>query len=95
MSEEAIYHLKTSELRPAPAQGLLMNLSGLAATTWDDFAGQEPKWDYYVYRELIEEHPGKVLDVGCGTGRLLISYLALGIDIEGVDTSGRSTRDLP
>ena len=64
-----------------------MNLSGLAATTWDDFAGQEPKWDYYVYYKLIEEHPGKVLDVGCGTGRLLIPYLALGIDIEGVDTS--------
>ena len=44
-------------------------------------------WDYYVYRRLIEQHPGKVLDVGCGTGRLLISYLAHGFDIEGADSS--------
>ena len=64
-----------------------MNLTGLAATTWDDFSGEGPKRDYHVYRELIEEHPGRVLDVGCGTGRLLVPFLALGIDIEGVDTS--------
>ena len=64
-----------------------MNLSGLAVSTWDDFAGQEPMWDHYVYHDLIERHPGKVLDVGCGTGRLLIPYLALGIEIEGVDPS--------
>lgn len=64
-----------------------MNLTGLAATTWDDFAGEEPKPDYHVYRTLIEEHPGRVLDVGCGTGRLLLPYLAQGLDIEGVDSS--------
>ena len=64
-----------------------MNLTGLAATTWDDFAGEEPKSDYHVYRELFEEHPGRVLDVGCGTGRLLLPYLASGIDVDGVDTS--------
>ena len=65
-----------------------MNWSGLAATTWDDFAGDEPNWDYYTSGSVIEQHPGRVLDVGCGTGRLLIPYLASGIDIEGVDSSG-------
>ena len=64
-----------------------MNYAGLAATTWDDYAGDEPGWEYYVYGRLIEQHPGRVLDVGCGTGRLLIPYLAAGIDIEGVDSS--------
>ena len=64
-----------------------MNLTGLAATTWDEFAGEVPKWDYHVFRSLIDRHPDRVLDVGCGTGRLLIPYLALGIDIEGVDAS--------
>ena len=64
-----------------------MDYTGLAATTWDDYAGDGPHWEYNVYGSLIEEHPGKVLDVGCGTGRLLIPYLASGVDIEGVDSS--------
>ena len=64
-----------------------MNWTGLAATTWDDFAGEDPKWDNHVFRGLIDRHPGRVLDVGCGTGRLLIPYLACGIAIEGVDSS--------
>ena len=81
---EALRDVSTSLPFPPWSQ---MNWSGLAATTWDDFAGDEPRWDYYAYRRLIEQHPGKVLDVGCGTGRLLIPYLAAGIDIEGVDSS--------
>ena len=64
-----------------------MNWSGLAATTWDDFAGEVPKQDYHTFGSLIEQHPGRVLDVGSGTGRLLIPYLASGIDIEGVESS--------
>ena len=64
-----------------------MDLTGLAAATWDGFAGDEPKRDYYVYGRLIAQHPGRVLDVGCGTGRILVPYLADGIDIEGIDSS--------
>ena len=64
-----------------------MSWTGLAATTWDDFAGDEPHWDYYVFSRLIERHPGRVLDVACGTGRLLVPYLASGMNIEGVDSS--------
>ena len=64
-----------------------MDWTGLAATTWDDFAGTEPHPDYYRFRRLIDENPGPVLDVGCGTGRLLIPYLASGMEIHGVDSS--------
>ncbi len=64
-----------------------MNWTGLAATTWDDFAGEPPLWDHEAFRRLIEQHPGRVLDVACGTGRLLVPYLASGVDIEGVDSS--------
>ena len=64
-----------------------MNYTGLATTTWDDFAGEQPHEDFDIFRKLINQHPGRVLDVGCGTGRLLIPYLARGVDIEGVDSS--------
>src|SRR5207253_7390676 len=38
-------------------------------------------------RELIERYGQPALDVGCGTGRLLLDYLGAGIDIDGVDNS--------
>jgi SAM-dependent methyltransferase len=64
-----------------------VDLTGLAAQTWDDFAGGEPHSDAFAFRHLIENNPGPVLDVGCGPGRLLIPFLASGIHIEGVDSS--------
>ena len=41
-----------------------MNWTGLAATTWDDFAGDEPHSDHHAYKRVIEQDPGRVLDVG-------------------------------
>lgn len=37
------------------------------------------------YSALAREAPGPVLDVACGTGRILLPCLAEGIDLEGVD----------
>jgi SAM-dependent methyltransferase len=39
--------------------------------------------DFYL--NLARSSPGPVLDVACGTGRILIPALEAGIDIEGVD----------
>ena len=59
--------------------------TGLAASTWDYLSTGQHDHDFYL--RLIDENGGPTLDVGCGTGRLLLSYLALGRDAEGVEAS--------
>src|SRR5438093_3647298 len=58
------------------------------ASAWDLLRGDTSDWsDRPFYRNIILHSGQPALDVGCGTGRLLLDYLAEGIDIDGVDNS--------
>ncbi len=61
---------------------------GAMAQFWDLFRGDTSNWsDKFFYQEVIAESGQPVLDIGCGTGRLLLDYISQGIDIDGVDNS--------
>ncbi len=66
---------------------------GLMAQAWDVLRGDTSRWeDRFFFLEAIQKFGGPVLDVGCGTGRLLLDFLAQGIDIDGVDNSPEMLR---
>jgi ubiquinone/menaquinone biosynthesis C-methylase UbiE len=61
---------------------------GLMAQSWDLLRGDTSNWDdRFFYLDAIRRYGEPVLDVGCGTGRILLDYLQQGIDIDGVDNS--------
>lgn len=59
---------------------------GLVAREWAEFvtdSGQEATY----FRGLIERSGQPALDLGCGTGRLLLPYLQADLDVDGCDYS--------
>jgi ubiquinone/menaquinone biosynthesis C-methylase UbiE len=61
---------------------------GMMARAWDLLRGDYSQWpDRPFWRAVVEARGGSALDVGCGTGRLLLDFVAAGLDVDGVDNS--------
>lgn len=61
---------------------------GLVVASWDLFRPNAERWaDVAFYRDVVRTAGQPALDVGCATGRLVLTYLAEGMDVDGVDAS--------
>jgi SAM-dependent methyltransferase len=61
----------------------------LSAKYYDEaYAADEKLADLPFYLDLAENARGPVLELGCGTGRILLAIARAGVAIDGVDNSG-------
>jgi SAM-dependent methyltransferase len=62
--------------------------SGLVAAAYDTWISVDESWpDEVVYRRALADVEGPILELGCGTGRPLLRWLADGLAVEGLDAS--------
>ncbi len=70
-----------------PPHHSTIDYTGLAAIAWDLFSTDEVGPDDAFFRAIVAQFGEPALDVGFGSGRLLLPMLGEGVDIEGVEPS--------
>ncbi len=63
------------------------NYNTVVATTYDSLPLYANRKDIQFYVDLCREVNGNVLELGCGTGRILVPVAMTGINIVGLDSS--------
>jgi len=66
------------------------NIKDYWASRWDDIPADQPMENSQVYplkyaEQTIKDRQGKILEAGCGAGRILRYYHNQGLDITGMD----------
>lgn len=59
---------------------------GLVARSWAELE-RDPGPEGAYFQHLVEHHGQPALDLGCGTGRLLLPMVKSGLDVDGSDLS--------
>ena len=60
-----------------------VDYTGLGAVAWELFSSEEAGPDDPFFRRIVEQYGEPALDIGCGSGRLLLPMLADGVDVSG------------
>ena len=59
--------------------------SGWGVAIWDLHRPDHENWDdRFLYQNVIKQYGEPALDVACATGRLMLTYMKEGIDVDGV-----------
>ena len=64
------------------------------SVAWHDVECGSYAADLPLWRELAAEHPGPLLDLGCGTGRVALELAANGADVTALDADAELVREL-
>ena len=65
---------------------------GLIARWWDEFNRDWRGSEIEYFKNVIQRSGQPALDVGCGTGRILVPCVEAGIEVHGTDISNEMIR---